>query len=646
MKKTNHLLFTTFVLILTLLMNIAMPMAAFADEGTPQPPPTEEPVIEETQTPEPIIEDIAITIEASEQPALEPDSVSEILDQLPENSTLIVLDKNGNVEPLVTEEAANAIITGDPMWCPDGATPNSDPNGDCTISHSSFDNLIADLTTNYNIYYGSGTIYISYDYTVAGSGGDTGDIIFDYASVSLTNLTLQGGWDFSNDTVAGSTTINGANSLVFLDWGGYGTPGNLTLRDINLNGGTGLYLGGSSGSPTANILLDNVNVSNTDFGATVSTIGNIQIIDSTFNDNVREGLRAESAGNITMSNIQVNNNNSGAFLNNTQGSGNIKINGTNTFNNNTDGAGNGYGLIVFSNGEINLNNITANNNAQRGVALENSSGSENIIFTGNNTFNNNGWSGIDVTSGGDIFLENVTATDNYGSNGLQFGAQTGNITITCGLINGNTGYGIAADLTGTLTLNGVIFSGNTADDVAIFSSGTVLQYPFDCNSIKNNSEVDNPYTGFSSGLPLHIAGDNATLDCNSFSGTALILSNGNKVTFKCPISGFASLSLISNDSLPSALPENMAYISGIRVSQTPTESDVALNGMVIVSFIAPKELKSSNLSILYWNGSEWIDLKAASFEDGRQVFNSGHLTADGYFEAITNFSGSFVLVRK
>lgn len=645
MKKTNHLLFTTFVLILTLLMNLAMTIAVFADEGTPQPPPTEEPVVEEIQTPEPVIEDTNSTIEASEQSALEPDSVSEILDQLPENSTLIVLDENGNVEPLVTEEAANAIITGDPMWCPDGATPNSDPNGDCTISHSSFDNLIADLTTNSNIYYGSGTIYISYDYTVASSGGDTGDIIFDYGSVSLTNLTLQGGWDFSNDTVIGSTTINGANGLGFWDWGGYGTPGNLTLRDINLNGGTGLYIGGSSDSPTANILLENVNVSNTDFGAVVLTLGNIQIVDSTFNDNIREGLRAESAGDITLSDIQVSNNSSGAYLDNTHGVGDINVTGTNTFNNNTDGVGNGYGLIGYSSGEINLNNITASNNAQFGAFLESNSGSGNIVFTGNNSYNNNGWGGINAVSGGDILLENVTATNNNGS-GLGLGTNTGDITITCGLINGNIGDGIGADLTGTLTLNGVTFSGNTADDVAIFGSGTVLQYPFDCNSIKNNSEVDKPYTGFSSGLPLQIAGSNADLDCNYFSGTALILSNGNQIIFKCPISGAVSLSLISNDSLPSALPENMEYVSGIQASQTPAGSDAALNGLVIVSFIIPKEVKSSNLSILYWNGSEWIDLKAASFEDGRQVFNGGYLTADGYFEAITNFSGSFVLVKK
>lgn len=645
MKKTSRLLFTTVVLILTLMTNLAIPVPAFADEGTPQTPPTEEPVVAETQAPETIVEELSSSIETTEQPVLEPDSVSELLDQLPENTNLIVLNEDGKVEPLVTEEAANTIVTGDPMWCPDGATPNTDVNGDCTISHSSFDDLIADLTTNSGVYYGSGTIYISYDYTVAGSGGDTGDIIFDYGSVSLTNLTLQGGWDFSNDTVTGTTTINGANSLRFWDWGGYGIPGDLTLQDINLEGGTGLYLGGYSDSPTANIILNNVNVSNTDYGAFVMTLGNIQIIDSTFNDNIRVGLDAESAGDITLSGIQVSNNGSGAYLDNTHGVGDINVIGTNTFNNNSDGAGNGYGLIGFSSGEINLNNITASNNAQFGTFLESNSGSGNIIFTGNNSFNNNGWGGINAVSGGDIFLENVTATNNNGS-GLELGTNAGDITITCGLINGNIGDGIAAGLPGTLTLNGVIFNGNTAGDVTIFGNGTVLQYPFDCNSIKNNGEVDKPYTGFYSGLPLQIAGSNADLDCNFFSGTVLILSNGDKIIFKCPIGGSASLSILPSENLPGLLPENMVLISGMQANQSPEGSHVALGGLVIVSFIIPEELVSANLSILYWNGSEWIDLNAASFEDGRQVFNGGSLTSDGYFEAITNFSGSFVLVKK
>jgi hypothetical protein len=41
-----------------------------------------------------------------------------------------------------------------------------------------------------------------------------------------------------------------------------------------------------------------------------------------------------------------------------------------------------------------------------------------------------------------------------------------------------------------------------------------------------------------------------------------------------------------------------------------------------------------------------VDLDLAVFEDGRTVINGGASSADGYFEAVINFSGSFVLVKK
>jgi len=65
-----------------------------------------------------------------------------------------------------------------------------------------------------------------------------------------------------------------------------------------------------------------------------------------------------------------------------------------------------------------------------------------------------------------------------------------------------------------------------------------------------------------------------------------------------------------------------------------------------ISFVIPEEVKSEKLSILYWDGNEWIDLKEAAFEDGRFVINGGYFTDDGYFKSVTNFSGSFVLVKK
>src|SRR5690348_15957218 len=42
------------------------------------------------------------------------------LEQLPEGTEIVVLDEVGDVVPLATEEAAQAVLVGDPIWCPTG----------------------------------------------------------------------------------------------------------------------------------------------------------------------------------------------------------------------------------------------------------------------------------------------------------------------------------------------------------------------------------------------------------------------------------------------------------------------------------------------------------------------------------------------
>src|SRR5690606_16277843 len=134
-------------------------------------------------------------------------------------------------------------------------------------------------------------------------------------------------------------------------------------------------------------------------------------------------------------------------------------------------------------------------------------------------------------------------------------------------------------------------------------------------------------------------GNSANLDCELYSGTVLILPNGDKVTFNCPIGDFATLERLENNVLPSAVPEEFEYASGIVATTIPTGNDVALNGLVVVSFVIPEDIQGEDLTILYWDGIEWLDLDTATFEDGRKIFNGGYISEDGYFETLTNFSG-------
>ncbi len=792
MNSTNRFSLFAIVTIFVLVLSLLTPAIAFADDGTP-PAPTEEPVQPPTEEP---VEETA--------PAQEESTAAEVLEELPADTELVVINEEGEVLSLTTEEAAEIIVAGDPMWCPGlyGEPGATLPGGaGCTSSFTSFTNLITELGDFDSNEVGAGTIYIASNYD-ATANSDTGtNVIFDYGANELTDLVFQGGWDFGANDVVGTSTLTGITSLQFWDWGSFGFPGSLTVNDIIMSGGDGLYIGSDSGTPTANVVLNNITVNNTNLGTYVETDGTVSIIDSTFNDNDSNGLEISSGGDISLNDVTASrNNDDGAYLDNSGGSGDVTLTGTNEFNNNDE-----YGLNVLSGDDIHLNNVTANRNGEDGAYLETCgcTGDSDIVLTGTNEFNDNAVSGLyagtdgdiqinnitasgngedgaylggsgdlDLTGtnvfnnndavglyiemGGDVTLNNVTAYYNYyngawvdntygtgdvsiynsnfdynvedptdgdagldvdsyghvtlsnvsasnnGGDGSDIGdfsslliqnstfnnnysydddwgyglyiyggngdvslvnveasgnsttgidptdgvyiETTGNATIICSKFKDNaSGYGVYGDdVDGTLTLNDVTFSNNGLGDY----SGTAVLATGGC--LPEGGGKGKPA---GAGLPLHLVpvndvGTPVELDCELFSGTVLILGNGDSVTFKCPTTGSATLTPLTNDGLPGDLPEGMEYVSGVNTTQSPAGSDKALEGLVIASFIIPEDLKSSDFAILYWDGSQWVDLKDGKFDDDRKVFNGGSFGSDGDFEAITNFSGNFVLVTK
>src|SRR5690349_10896493 len=117
-----------FMVLLTMLaLVMAGTTTVYADDGTggatPEPVATEEPQAEE---PAPV------------------ETVEAILEQVPEGTEVIVMSEEG-IEPLASEEAAEIILEGDPMWCPDGATPG---DASCTGSFGDFASLIAALAAD------------------------------------------------------------------------------------------------------------------------------------------------------------------------------------------------------------------------------------------------------------------------------------------------------------------------------------------------------------------------------------------------------------------------------------------------------------------------------------------------------------------
>ncbi|MFN3786733.1 MAG: hypothetical protein ACK4RS_07825, partial [Thiothrix sp.] len=147
---TFRKLFTTITLTFVLGMSAVAAAPVYADETSPEEPvkvveqtaPEEEASPESTQEETPLPADVQPDAESETSDSIE--TVESILETLPEDTQLIVLDEEGEALPLATEEAAQAIIIGDPIWCPASvATPTPSLNG-CSGSYATFAALLAD----------------------------------------------------------------------------------------------------------------------------------------------------------------------------------------------------------------------------------------------------------------------------------------------------------------------------------------------------------------------------------------------------------------------------------------------------------------------------------------------------------------------
>ena len=380
----------------------------------------------------------------------------------------------------------------------------------------------------------------------------------------------------SSGAVTGSSEFNGnglerdGNGLEAL------SNGDIILSNVTANNNydtTGVYL-------------------NTDnYG---ETNANITVSDSDFQDNGTYGLDAILSGTLTISGVTADNNTSdGVFVNDSDGNGNIYVDtdSTGTALDFSEFNGNGGdGLNAYSNGDIMISGVTADGNTNDGIFLDDTNGTGRIYVdsnptgavTGSSDFNDNGGDGLDAYSNSDVTLDGVTADDNNGDgaalvvfsdptitnshfngngvDGLYLQSDTSeNVTVICSNALDNALNGIDGYVGGSLILDGVTLNGNNGLDNNVYSSALVLDFSYGCGH--KNSSV-------SSGgeLPLNVinvpdsSGQSNPLDCTQYSGTELVLPNGDEVLLPCPIGAATgtngSLSRITIDKLPGAPTAN------------------------------------------------------------------------------------------
>ena len=353
------------------------------------------------------------------------------------------------------------------MWCPAGSSPG---DSDCTGSFSNFNGpggLLTYLQANNAVFTGAGTIFVSYLYTAAGELGPV--VINGLAGYGITDLTIQGGWDFGiPNELVGTTTFSEA--LQIINWN-Y----DVTLNDLifdNTGESQNLLV-----QTQGNIELNNVESKNNSGGSgaeldNTSGTGSIEVNSSSFHDNLTIGIQALSNNGISLSDVDsYDNGGSGAVLDNCQAAlsctatfaGTVSV-WTSSFNNND-----GNGLDVSSNGAILTVDIQANDNGLSGAMLDNSLAddpqSATVGYLYGSEFNDNYDNGLTVLSKGDITVYQATANGNgHTADWAGAGAYLDNTFGDANTFVYN--YNIYTDQYGE-------FNGNYADGLDVRSNGNV-----------------------------------------------------------------------------------------------------------------------------------------------------------------------------
>lgn len=292
---------------------------------------------------------------------------------------------------------------------------------------------------------GSGTITLNSstsdgwygaNYFLGNSG--TGLYLSSGSTIKLTNTSaydnlnhgLQINNPYSPATIVINVTLSNFSN-VFRNNGGSGikidSGGKITIYDTeaNSNAENGLDLISAS-----TISLYIVSASeNSGFGLLINnstTTGSVNIRNNVngsqpeFSNNGDDGINITTLGSISIYNIVANENGgSGAVLDtyvSGLGTGNISFNSyyrqINTFDNNTE-----YGMYITSNGNIVLYYVSASENGDTGLFIDNATTNSSVIMKnltpdGTGEFSYNGGDGINIATRGHIQLYNLSASSN------------------------------------------------------------------------------------------------------------------------------------------------------------------------------------------------------------------------------------------
>ena len=448
-----------YALIISIIITLIFPISVIADDATP-PPPTEEPVSPPLEDTNPVTDPVepppsstteevnatadpiepvpsVLPVDATDTPSEQEEELIDypLLSTLPEDTSVIV-EIDGQVEPLATQEAAIAVVVGDPIWCPEGASPIP-TSGGCTDSYGNLEDLIDDILNGViSVPSDDGVIWITNT-----SDTSTSNIEIDGSDPALLtwsnfNLTIQGGWTGTSAGIISGSSIFSV-PLSIINWNGDVVVNNLTFDNVNSTGlvvqtvdadieinniisidnsgvgnnGIDLSVDDTLSVTGGNVTANNVTVSgNAGMGLSITGFVNDVILTTvTADDNGETGIYVEAFGDIDADSLSTSSNGvNGVFI---DSGGGVIILGTNIFDDNGE-----TGLYIDAVDDVEIENVSADSNGTSGVGngaeIYSASGSVSVINNNLNVFDDNADSGLYIEAFMDIDAENISASNN------------------------------------------------------------------------------------------------------------------------------------------------------------------------------------------------------------------------------------------
>ncbi len=442
-----------------------------------------------------------------------------------------------------------------------------------------------------------------------------------------------------NNLNAGNNGINGVDIDTCIDIGASCTAkGNVTLANaigwwswLGENTGVGLKIVAGGSIAATRVNADNNDLMNASL--TAYGLGTISLLQGNFNNGL-DGLYAAAAGMVTLNNIQVNDNdNNGAYILSGNSIALLNTLGGNDFNNNA-----AHGLDIVATGTVTLNQINVENN-ERGAFIE---ANNNVTINNSSFARNKGEAGLWVQNTGTITLNQTGAYENgvlanddpedagstwaYGAmldNSSSTTAKT--VAINRGWFNNNYGDGLDVRSKGNVLLDGIDANNNFSyhkdgvnnvyhHGVAVSSDGALtMSSKLSGNNLNNNSgnglnayatgkiTLTNAYAQNNGGSGFVLASLSdallTNLQAHNNADSGLTLTTNGQVTVN--LSGFSNNTdynaLIDNTGAAAAAPKNVTITgSGFNSSSGGYGLQVLSDGVITLTSVTTFNNRGGN----------------------------------------------------